>query len=107
MRSEVYKNSFKIKAKWRQNGAQSGPRGSRGSKSHAEITKTRPEALGSGTVAAFWKKNGAQGGPQGSPEGTKMCKNCEKMVSFSKSVSEPRFLMVFHEFVVDFDEKRS
>ena len=58
--------------KWRQNGAQSGPRASRGSKSHAKITKTRPELLGPGTPAAFWRKNGAQGAPQGSPEGTKM-----------------------------------
>ena len=29
------------------------------------------------------------------------------MVSFSKSVSEPRSLVVFHGFVVDFDEKRN
>ena len=72
MRSEVYKNSFKIIAKWRQNGAHSGPRGSRGRKNHAEITKTRPEALGSGTVVAFWRKIGAQGGPKGTQKSTKI-----------------------------------
>ncbi len=78
MTSELYQNSLKMTPKWRQNGIQSGSRGSRGSKSHAKITKTRPEALGAGTPAAFWRKNGAQGGPQGSPEGTKMCKKSVK-----------------------------
>ena len=53
MGSKFYENSFKMIAKLRQNGAQSGPRGSRGSKNYAEITKTRPEALGAGTLAAF------------------------------------------------------
>ena len=72
LKSNFYQNSSKITPKWRQNGAQSGPRGSRGSKSHAEITKTRPEALGSGTLVAFWRKNGAHGGPKGSQESTKM-----------------------------------
>ena len=67
-----------MRPKWRQNATQSGPRGSRGSKSHAKITKTRPEALGAGTPAAFWRKNGAQGGPQGSPEGAKMWKKSVK-----------------------------
>ena len=75
---KFYENSAKITPKLRQNGAQSGPRGSRGSKSHAKITKTRPEALGSGTVVAFWRKNGAQGGSQGFPECTKMRKKCIK-----------------------------
>ena len=78
MGSKFYENSSKITGKLRQNGAQSGPRGSRGSKSHAKITKTRPEALEAGTLAAFWMKNGAQGGPHGSPEGTKMCKKSIK-----------------------------
>ena len=105
--SKFHQNSSRITEKWRQNGAQSGPRGSRGSKNHAEITKTRPEALGAGTLAAFWMKNCAQEDPQGYPEGTKMYeKFTKKMVSFSKSVSELRFVMVFHGFVVDFDEKR-
>ena len=72
--SKFHQNSSKITPKWRQNGAQSGPRGSRGGKNHAEIIKTRPEAIPSGTLVAFWRKNGAQGGPQGSQEGTKMCK---------------------------------
>ena len=65
-------------SKWRQNGAQSGPRGSRSSKKHAEIRKTHPEALHPGTLVAFWRKNGGQGGSQGFPEGTKMCKKYVK-----------------------------
>ena len=48
--------------------------------------------------------------PRGAPKGTqrapKCVKNQYKIVSFSKSVSEPRFLMVSHGFVVDFDEKK-
>ena len=59
MRSEVYQSFSKMIEKWRQNGAQSGPRDSTGSKNHAQITKTRPEAIPSGTLVAFWMKNGS------------------------------------------------
>ena len=78
--AEFHQNSSKMTQEWRQNGTQSGSRGSRGSKSHAKITKTRPEALGSGTVVAFWRKSGAQGGPKGAQKSTKIheksIKNC-------------------------------
>ena len=104
--SKLHQNSSKITPKWRQNGAQSGPRGSRGSKSHAKITKTRPEALGPGTLAAFWRKNGAQGGPQGSEEGTRMCKKSVKNGFVFQVCFQISFFDVFHGFVVDFDEKK-
>ena len=92
--------------KWTQNAAQSGPRGSRSSKKHAEIKKTRPEALHPGTLVAFWRKNGAQGGPKRSQENTKIFENLKKRLSMSKSIFESRFFMVFHGFLVDFDEKK-
>ena len=40
--------------------------------------------------------------PKGAQRAPKCVKNVKKIVSFSKSVSEPRFLMVFHRFLVDF-----
>ena len=44
--------------------------------------------------------------PKGPQRAPKCVNHAQKMASFSKSVSKPRFLVVFHGFVVDFDQKK-
>ena len=66
MLPEFFQNDTKMETKWFPKWSQRLQR----EESHAEINRTHPEALGSGTLVAFWRKNGAQGGPKGSQEST-------------------------------------
>ena len=48
-----------------------------------------------------------RGGPRDPKRVQKSMKNQYKMLLIARSVSEPRFWIVFHGFLVDFAEKRS